>query len=189
VTRDLRYAEPFLNAQPTHFGYVDGWLAPTIDAALFGCRNAFELPLTSQVGLELSKDAKHIQKRFASGVARVDWLLGSFECDVVCFEIMDNVLQILDAASETIDPGNNKRVTWPQKREQVCQLRSSPTSGCRSLFRPHDITPGRPERCLLDGEILVDAGNSGVTVMSHEIVSLGFRPLDDSVLNIPKQAY
>jgi hypothetical protein len=55
---------------------IDTRLAPLVDTARPGVSNSFKLALAAQVSLELSEDAKHVQKAFTRRRAGVDWLLG-----------------------------------------------------------------------------------------------------------------
>jgi hypothetical protein len=82
-------------------------------------------------------------------------------------QLLDDVLQVFDAACKSIDPSNDERVTRTQETEQGLKLRStSPVRSARS-FGSDDITAGHPQRLFLDGEVLVERGDTRVTVKRH----------------------
>src|SRR5450631_637204 len=114
-------------SQPRSVKMLDGSavhrrLAPTIDAARLGQRDPIELSLAAQIGLESRKDAQHIVKRLTGGAARVDRLLSSLQHHSASLQLIDDVLQILDAACKSIDPSDDKRVARTQETQESRKL-------------------------------------------------------------------
>jgi hypothetical protein len=113
-------------------------------------------------------------------------------------QLLDDVLQVFDAACKSIDPSNDERVTRTQETEQGLKLRStSPVRSARS-FGSDDITAGHPQRLFLDGEVLVERGDTRVTVKRHSApfgsgqphsVSFGSRPRGVTVPEGRKRPY
>ncbi len=141
--------------------------APTIDPARFGERDTIELSLAAQIGFEFGEDAEHIEKRLTGGTARVDRLLSCLQRHSAGLQLMDDVLQVFDAARQPIDPSDDERVARTQETEQGLKLRSA--SPVRSAFRFSSdyVTTRHPQRLLLDGEILVERGDTRVAVKRH----------------------
>jgi hypothetical protein len=188
-TGNLRGAEFFLRMQAKNFNRVYRRLPPSIDPSPFRCGDALKLTFAAEVCFKLREDAEHIEERFSSRASCVDRLLGGLQHDAVRLEIENDILQIFDATGKPIDSRDDKRISRPQEREEILQLRSAVAPRRCGLLRTHDVAAGGVERRLLDGEVLVDAGNASVTVESHGIVSLDSRPFNGSVSETQMQSY
>ena len=101
--RDRCRAELFLAAQPHNFDRIDRRLAALIDAARLGRIDPFQLALASQIGLELGEHPERVEECFAGGSAGIDRLLGRPQGDVLGLELVDDVLEVLQRARQTID--------------------------------------------------------------------------------------
>src|SRR2546423_11022234 len=91
-TCDFRRAKMFLSVQTTYLSSVDRRFASSVDPTRLGGCDSLKLPFATKIRLELGEHAEHIEKRFSGSVARVDWLFGCFQRDVVRLEIVDDIL-------------------------------------------------------------------------------------------------
>jgi hypothetical protein len=73
----------------------------------------------------------------------------------------------LDAAREAIDPGHDQRVTPPQEIEQRRQLGATGAAGAACLLSSNNVAASGAQRLLLQGEVLVAAGNARISVERH----------------------
>jgi hypothetical protein len=89
---------------------VDRSGPPLVDTGGLGLGDALELPLTTEIGLELREHAEHVQEAFAGGRAGVDRLLRCSEARTLRFERADDVLQIADRTCQAVDPGAARRL-------------------------------------------------------------------------------
>lgn len=131
VASNVSWPHPLV-CQLAHFFQIYTRLASFVDAPRLRGGDSLGLPLLAQVGLELGKNAKHVEERLAGGGAGVDRLLGRLERHSPALQLMDDILQILHRTGEPINPGDDKGVTLPQEVEQDLQfgsraaLRSAP---------------------------------------------------------------
>jgi hypothetical protein len=72
---DSRGTELLLGTETADLGRVDPGLAPRVNAPILGRRDPLHMLLSSEVGLELSKDAQHTEQGFAGGCGGVHRLL------------------------------------------------------------------------------------------------------------------
>jgi len=88
-----------------------------------------------------------------------------------------DVLQVLHRARQPVDAGDYERVALTQELEQPLQLGAVVAAGSTRLLGADDLAAGGPQRGALEGEILVEGGDSGVAVEHGVPVSFGFRPV------------
>lgn len=130
-------------------------------------RRCLKLALTPEVGFEFSEHAQHIQESLARRTSGVDGLLGRLEGDATLLQRIHDVLQILDAAREAIDPGHDQRVTLPREIEQRRQLGATGAAGAARLLSSNNVAASGAQRLLLQAEVLVAAGNARISVKRH----------------------
>lgn len=123
----------FATLNPGHCGPSSGEVKVPDSTARFGGGDSLELALTPEIGFEFSEHAKHVQEGLACRAAGVDGLLGRLESDAALLQCVHDVLQILDAARQAIDPRHNQRVTPAEEIEQRRQLGAAGTAGAARL--------------------------------------------------------
>lgn len=70
------------------------WLPAFVDPSAFRCGDAFHLSLSTEICLELSEDAEHIEEGLAGGRAGVDRLFCRLQRHPFLLEQPYDVLQI-----------------------------------------------------------------------------------------------
>ena len=85
---------------------------------------------------------------------------------------MHDILEVLDAARQAIDPRHDQRVAPPQEIEQRLQLGAAGAAGAARLLGSDHVATGGAQRLLLQGEILIAAGHAGISVECHGRVRL-----------------
>jgi hypothetical protein len=84
-----------------------------------GRRDAFELTLAPEIGRELGEHTEHIEEGLARCGASIDRLFGGFQRDPEPSQLMDEVLQVPDAARQAIDPRHHESVSMPEKSSRT----------------------------------------------------------------------
>ena len=74
--------------------HVDPGRAATAGTTLFRRSDPLSLTLAPQIGLELGKDAEHVEQRLAGSGRSVHGLFGGSEVDPLILERCDNDLQV-----------------------------------------------------------------------------------------------
>ena len=138
-----------------------------VDTARLGCGDSLKQTLTPEIGFEFSEYAQHVQEGLARSASRVYGLLDRLEDDAALLQPVHDVLQILDAAREAINPGHDERVTPPQEIEQRRQLSSAGAAGAARLLGSNNVAAGGAQRLLLQGEILAAAGHAYISIERH----------------------
>jgi hypothetical protein len=64
-----------------------------------------------RIRLELGEDAQHIEECLTGSGRGVDRLFGRLQRDTATLEFMDDILKIADRTCETVNPGNDERIT------------------------------------------------------------------------------
>ena len=90
------------------------WSAPIDPLNLRRC-DALKLPLAPQVGLELGKNAQHVQKRLTRRRSGIDRLFRCPEVRTLLAKLMHDVLQVPHAPGEAVNAGDHKRVAGPHE--------------------------------------------------------------------------
>lgn len=102
-------------------------------------------------------------------VARVETALAE---DPFSGQRVHDVLQILDATRQAVDPRQDQRVAPPQEIEQRLQFGAAGAAGAARLLGPDHVAASGAQRLLLQGEILVAAGNASISIERHGRVRL-----------------
>ena len=90
--------------------HVDpGWTA-AIGAALLRRGDPLDLALAAQVGLEVGKDAEHVEERLACSGRGVHGLFGGGEMGALVLEGRDNDLEITHRARQAVDACDHQRL-------------------------------------------------------------------------------
>ena len=138
---DMRWLDPVRDQLP--YGvWIDTSLTALIYAARLGRLDTFHLAFKPQIGFELCKHAKHIEKRLASCGAGVDGLFRRFERDAPALQLMNDILKILHRSREPVDPGNNERVAFAEEVEQHLQLGTPASPGPGLFLGPDRLASG-----------------------------------------------
>jgi hypothetical protein len=76
-------------------------------AFLFGFRDAGELPLGADLGLELCDRSEHIEKQPTGGVSRVDVLIDDAQLYSFAFQFIGDLAQMQSRARQPVEPRDN----------------------------------------------------------------------------------
>src|SRR5262249_9767953 len=125
-------------------------LAALVDAGGLGFGDAFELAFFAQVGLELGKDAEHVEKALAGRGRGIDWLLCDSKDYASGLECADDVLQIADRAGEPVDSSDHKFVTLAHEFQQQLKFGAAVAAGAGRFFHSNYSAPGCFKGCFLD---------------------------------------
>ena len=188
LARDRGCSQTVLVAQATDLGHVDTGLTPAVDAPGLGLRDTFNLALAPKIHFEFSKHAQHVEEGLAGGGSGVDRLFGRTQRDASAPEFVDNVLQVLQRARETVDAGDNQGVAWLNEVEQHLQFGAAVAPVATFLFRTDHPASGRAQRLPLHGKVLVQRRDVCVAVGRH-FVPIGSRPENRNVSECCKQPY
>jgi hypothetical protein len=79
----------------------------------------------------------------------------------------NDVLKVSDAPGEAVDASDHQDVAGMQEFQHRAQRLAALGRGAAPLLRPDDLTTGRLERRLLDGEVLIGRAHPGIPNDGH----------------------
>src|SRR5262245_1271829 len=103
--------------------------------------------------------------------------------DALLPQLMDDVLNVSQAAGQAVDPGHNECVAGPEELHQCLKL-GAPAAACTGrLLGADDGTSCGCQRRLLDGEVLIGGADAGIAVErdGHGWVSREVLEVDEEV--------
>jgi hypothetical protein len=83
-------------------------------------------------------------------------LLSRSQCHSSFFQLVDDVLQILQGAGKPVDARNDKSIAWPKKIEQDLKLGSAVTACAARFFGANHVATGPLQCCTLNAEVLFE---------------------------------
>jgi hypothetical protein len=123
MTARPRQPDPFPVTADFHawdgLPHVGGDVSAITSKAALSCGDALEPTLAPQVGFELGKHAKHVEKGLTGRRADVDRLLRRAQGNTTGPQLMDDILQAPHRAGQTIDAGDDQRVAPGSTHEIV----------------------------------------------------------------------
>jgi len=84
-------------------------------------------------------------------------IFGGSGVEPLLLQCENNVLQILDAARQAIDPRDDQRISWTKEIQQKLQLGSSLAACSAGFLRPDHFAAGSAQCLLLQRQILIVA--------------------------------
>lgn len=112
----------FIHIEAMHFGRIDGGFAAAVDTARFRRRDPLQLTFTPQIGFKFGENTQHIEESFAGGGTRIDRLFRRLEGNAFQVQGKNNVLEVIDAAGEAVNPRDGKDISRAQEVQQQLQF-------------------------------------------------------------------
>src|SRR5215471_16887765 len=134
---------------------VKAGLATRVDTLALGHRDALELALAADIGLEGGKDGQHAIEGASRSCRGIDALLDDFEVGPGLFYLVSDIGEVPHRAPQPVQPRHDKRVSLAQNRKDLLQLGATlALRAARLLFE--DDAHARQVQCVpLHGEVLV----------------------------------
>src|SRR5262245_21328129 len=155
-------------SDPSALTYIQGRPAAELLASRLGAFDAFFAALANELALELRHGTHDRKDQLAVWACSIEpGVIECFEHDAACFQLVDDVQQVPDAAREPVEFGDYQHVAWPKCPESLGKFVAAVGRLAAQLLGEDLCTAGRLESFNLRLEILISATDPRIPDSSH----------------------